>query len=346
MMRFSDRLPMTIDPTLRAVLDALGESFEWPADEAGRLQGTPRLQSKVKGVSGWFQGLTIRSGFSLVLSDSEHKVAGRYQHRSGDCIKFHIKLDGKSLIGNGADGEAMVSADRLSYLVQPAFTTKTEKIAQDSHERSVTLICSREFFASMLPDGGSDLPDDFRKFVRGLNPRFTHREVPLPLHMRMAAQELLAQPSGPLGDLMIEARALELLCATIVQFGTKRSDQQGPGGRDRQRVHDLRAILGDENGRGYSLSQLSRMLAWNETQMMESFKKITGTTISNYRHQLRMDEALRRLRTSDDSITQIAFDTGYEHSSNFATAFRRTFGFSPRASRRGVNQADGSDGRF
>jgi len=54
---------------------------------------------------------------------------------------------------------------------------------------------------------------------------------------------------------------------------------------------------------------------------------------SSYRQRLRLDQARRRLGTTDLSISEIAFDAGYEHASNFATAFKRTFGFSPKEAR-------------
>ena len=82
-----------------------------------------------------------------------------------------------------------------------------------------------------------------------------------------------------------------------------------------------------------SIADLCRAVAWNETQMMEMFKKVTGSTISGYRHRLAMDRALKRLSGSDAKIAEVALDAGYDHPGNFATAFKRTFGFSPREAR-------------
>jgi AraC-like DNA-binding protein len=46
-----------------------------------------------------------------------------------------------------------------------------------------------------------------------------------------------------------------------------------------------------------------------------------------------MDEAKRLLETTDRSITEVAFDVGYEYSSNFTTAFKRRFGITPSLAR-------------
>ncbi len=66
---------------------------------------------------------------------------------------------------------------------------------------------------------------------------------------------------------------------------------------------------------------------------MRGFKQLFGQTVFEYTQHLRMEMAKNLLESSEQSITDIAFEVGYEYSSNFATAFRRHFGISPRAAR-------------
>jgi AraC-like DNA-binding protein len=66
---------------------------------------------------------------------------------------------------------------------------------------------------------------------------------------------------------------------------------------------------------------------------MHLFKQHLGETIFNYAQRLKMEQAKKLLETTDISVTEIAFDVGYEYSSNFTTAFRRHFGVTPRAAR-------------
>ncbi|WP_156839834.1 helix-turn-helix transcriptional regulator [Novosphingobium aquimarinum] len=323
----------SLDPTLRPVIEALDVQFEWPANAFTRLQGTPRLRSRSEGVAGWMRGLTIRPGFSLVLNDTRHDAEQIYRHRCADALKFHVKLDGASIVGNDQGLKSDVRKDQLSYLVLPPHSMKVERVGGMTHERSITLICEREFLRAMFEETRGTLPEGIGDFIAGRSPRFEHRGAPLPAKLRRMAEELLDQPEGALGDLMIEAKAIELLCHAFTEVCDIPRNADGISARAQRRVGDLVAILDSEGANSQSVGELCRMLAWNETQMMESFKKVTGFTISGYRHRLRMDEALRRLRTSDASITEVAFDAGYEHSSNFATAFKRTFGVSPTEAR-------------
>ena len=69
---------------------------------------------------------------------------------------------------------------------------------------------------------------------------------------------------------------------------------------------------------------------------MQLFKQRVGETIFNYTQRLKMEHAKRMLEGTEDSITEIAFDVGYEYSSNFTTAFKRHFGITPKAARQAV----------
>ena len=66
------------------------------------------------------------------------------------------------------------------------------------------------------------------------------------------------------------------------------------------------------------------------------FKQTTGFTFSDYLNLLRIKEA-RLLRETDDSITDIAWRSGFSNFSHFGKMFKRTVQLSPRAYRRVSN---------
>lgn len=69
--------------------------------------------------------------------------------------------------------------------------------------------------------------------------------------------------------------------------------------------------------------------------MKVGFKQIVGSTISAYCQELRLSTAWRLLQETELSITQVAFEVGYEFPTNFATAFKRRYGVSPYRFRKG-----------
>jgi AraC-like DNA-binding protein len=69
---------------------------------------------------------------------------------------------------------------------------------------------------------------------------------------------------------------------------------------------------------GYSLHNFTRM-----------FKDATATSPHNYLVRLRLGIAMRALRTSDDSVTDIAFASGFNDSNYFSYSFRKLTGLAP-----------------
>lgn len=67
------------------------------------------------------------------------------------------------------------------------------------------------------------------------------------------------------------------------------------------------------------------------TAFHRHFKAITGLTPLQYRTQLRLQEARRRLLTEGRDVGAIAFSVGYESQSQFGREYRRLFGRSPGA---------------
>lgn len=323
------------DPTLQSVVDALKVSI---GSRPGPVGNAFLLRPQSEIVSGWYNGVTIRPGFSLVLSDLRYAEECVYRHVCGEYLKLHFKLDGTSVIGSDQEENVPVPAGLMSFLVQPTHSVKYERIVGESRERSITMICSKDFVSGLLSPNMPDLPVSIADFLRARASHFSYDSLPMHPQMRPIVEDLLSPPdAGALGNLMIEAKALELLCFAIKHILGSSRTAETVRPRDRRKVDELCQILDEDTQAAFSIAELCRHLAWNETQMMECFKQVTGTTISNYRQRVRMDHALRQLCDTDASITEVAFNAGYEHPSNFATAFKRTFGFSPRLARTRLN---------
>ena len=327
-----------VDPTLGSMVDDEVRSLlrGIPADPLSGIRSAPRIAPSEEGASGWFQGMTVRRGFSFVMTDVQRAQRKELEFFSDDHLKLHFKLDGPSAISGASREHTAVEPGVMSFLVQPPHSVKYETVLKDARMRCITMVCSREFAGQLMSPNDTDLPAPIVEYLKGPASRFAYGYTPLPPQMRALVEEMMTLQGDPLSALMLESKALELLYLTVRQLSGA-NEATGPRERDRRKVRDLCALLESKEGGAMSIAQLCRALAWNETQMMESFKQITGSTIANYRQRQRMEQALVQLRTTDQSITEIAFDAGYEHPSNFATAFKRTFGFSPRDGRARLN---------
>jgi len=82
-------------------------------------------------------------------------------------------------------------------------------------------------------------------------------------------------------------------------------------------------------------AEISRAASSSFRQVSRVFKADTGLTVFEYLRVYRMLRASIGISMTNDKITAIAYDCGYESVSSFFTDFRRLFGLSPDAFRRG-----------
>lgn len=86
-------------------------------------------------------------------------------------------------------------------------------------------------------------------------------------------------------------------------------------------------LQNDENE--LSVKSIAEKLGVSVNYMMYCFKKKTGTTILNYRNEIRLAKAKRMLVNTDESITEIALQCGFGTSSYFGEMFTKSEGVSP-----------------
>jgi AraC family transcriptional regulator len=82
-----------------------------------------------------------------------------------------------------------------------------------------------------------------------------------------------------------------------------------------------------------SLDTLANEAAVSRFHFVRLFKSAVGITPHAFLIKLRMQEAISRLAAGQDGVSEVAAACGYDNPANFAAAFRRHIGVSPRAYR-------------
>lgn len=83
-----------------------------------------------------------------------------------------------------------------------------------------------------------------------------------------------------------------------------------------------------------SLEEVAAQINLSPTYLSKKFRKTTGVTFKEYVNYIRIKQAVQALLTTDDSITKIAVDCGFNSSNYFKDIFRKVNGVSPRAFRK------------
>lgn len=87
-----------------------------------------------------------------------------------------------------------------------------------------------------------------------------------------------------------------------------------------------------------SINELARRHGMNVSGFIRHFKEATGRSPLSYLLNLRLEEARQLLQEDTLSITEIAFQVGFEDSNYFSRIFRRKNGLSPREFRRRLQE--------
>lgn len=95
-------------------------------------------------------------------------------------------------------------------------------------------------------------------------------------------------------------------------------------------ITHLEANAGEE----VNLDKLASISGMSQRNLIRAFREATGVPPIAYLIQLRINRAASRLRSSDDSITDIAFEMGFTDSNYFTRQFTKQIGMPPRQYRR------------
>ncbi|MFZ5689942.1 MAG: helix-turn-helix transcriptional regulator [Pseudomonadota bacterium] len=178
------------------------------------------------------------------------------------------------------------------------------------------------------------LGDCFEALFDGRKASLAVKASPLPPALRKLAEEMLTLPQDDiLSGLRIDARAMELVARSflVLGIGTDGSDLRD---RDRAAVRRVRDMIESDLARNWALPDLAKSAGLGARSLNTKFRQAFGTTVFDYLKQRRLELAHDVLSQRKMSVSEVAYHIGYESPANFATAFRRHFGYVPSSLRR------------
>ncbi len=136
------------------------------------------------------------------------------------------------------------------------------------------------------------------------------------------------QQPGLSRQLILEGVMLQLLGHALSQplpGSEKRSS--APGG-EQYRLETVRRLLEQQPEKEYTLTALAQLAAMSSSSLRVKFRQAYGLSVFDYLRDCRLELA-RRYLAQGYSVQQAAWMSGYQHATNFSTAFRRRYGVAP-----------------
>jgi AraC family L-rhamnose operon transcriptional activator RhaR len=112
------------------------------------------------------------------------------------------------------------------------------------------------------------------------------------------------------------------------------------------RLGHVLAFLRHHCSEDVDLDEVAHRFGYSPRTFCRVFRGATATTPHSYLVQLRLNRAMRALRGTSDSITEIAFASGFHDSNYFSSCFSRMTGLSPSQYRRHGRPGALEDRRF
>ena len=89
--------------------------------------------------------------------------------------------------------------------------------------------------------------------------------------------------------------------------------------------------------RPLTLEEVAAIASLSPTYFSKKFKQVTGMGFKEYLNYVRLKHAQTALLTTNNTITDIALEYGFNDSNYFKDLFKKVFGKSPREFRKNPN---------
>jgi signal transduction histidine kinase/DNA-binding LacI/PurR family transcriptional regulator/DNA-binding response OmpR family regulator len=126
---------------------------------------------------------------------------------------------------------------------------------------------------------------------------------------------------------------------TLARIEAALARQSGLSNTSQRFVRRAIAYIQAHYGEPMSREDIARHIAISGNYLTDCFRQVMGITPMTYLTRYRIQRAQQLLDTTDSSITEIAFESGFSEISHFTRTFKREVGVSPYAYRRGQRPA-------
>jgi len=284
-------------------------------------------------LEGDYRLMQLRPGLILHASDTQEHFDLDTEVVQRDGMTAYLFLEGDV---DASIGERPLNVGRCGREVEAVLVSRARPDLfhrhshRGAHIRKVNVSVNEEWLdASGFNDAGNH-----REVLRFAHDHLAEaRWRPSPRLIALAEQ-ILHPPAytGALQALYLESRAIEIITEALlaVSHAEARVQEAGLGTRDHARLRAICEFLDAHLDETLTLSDIAAYGKISPNTLQRLFQSAYGMTVFDYFRGRKLDRARLSLERDGISVTEAAFLAGYSSSANFATAFKRRFGVSPK----------------
>lgn len=249
-------------------------------------------------------------------------------------FKLRLLLSGRLL---DAKGDLLLEGPAASLSIHPRGKDSGYFIAPGIESKLVILHCHPDTLSSTMRLPEHDIPAELASAAVSNSASARFRKLSLGPRVFDAALDMIRSRYEYCGSLrmnFLEAKCKEILCSVVNDLQTaelERKVGERLTARDLNRVLEARDYLANNFRSPPSIPALARRVGVNQTKLKQNFRQAMGTTLHAFVQDIRMRKASEMLLGGECTIAEVSYAVGYDHAANFTYAFKKYYGFVPRA---------------
>lgn len=282
-----------------------------------------------------FEGVHISSGDFFLNKPTRISVEG-----GEPCIRLPFELSGSNYIikAEGFSSPLLFTANQHNIIGVQPFKLESELTASKNKPyKNFEIHISPTFFSKVYQKNCSSLETINEYIIEGKHGLLSKNNLSITPPMLSVIYEIInCNRKGYIKRLYLEAKVIELFSLQLEQY-EKVSDSEEMIPLQKQevnKIHEARDIIIQNMNEPCSLIQLAGRVGLNDFKLKKGFKEIYGTTVFDYLAETRMEQAKKLLLEGKMNINEVSDAVGYKHPTHFTAAFKKKFGYLPKAIKR------------
>ena len=198
----------------------------------------------------------------------------------------------------------------------------------------VSILTTACFLDEYFQNDMKTLPHAFKNVLCEKGEQFFWRGKGSTAKTALLSQIIQNKYSGAVQKLFLESRVLELMAWQLDECLNAGSacgqDQHRLKKYDIERITAAREMLLKDFENPPTVAMLAKLVGINEKKLKSGFKQVFGQPVFEYFRDYRLERAREMLVSGGVTVSEIAYQIGYQSLSHFSRAFRERYGLNPK----------------